>query len=217
MPKMTARNRKTVNSKTTKRKVTNRKTTPRVRENQETAHGKRTNRKTAWRMNESSFREQIFDSLTRLRIPLSIEDFDAIVASAEKEQLSHLEFLTRFLSGPARERRERSIQRRIDEAKFPTAATLESFDWTFNQKTIPRAPFEQLATGDFLERQESIAFVGKSGTGKSHLIQGIGRACCVLGYRVRYTTSASCWRTCPPRREITRLPAGFVTMVDSTS
>ena len=141
-------------------------------------------------MNESSFREQIFASLTGLRIPLSIEEFDAIVASAEREQISHLEFLARFLSGPANQRRERSIQRRIDQAKFPTAATLESFDWTFNQKTIPRAPFEQLATGDFLERHENVAFVGTSGTGKSHLIQGIGRVCCVLGYRVRYTTSA---------------------------
>ena len=141
-------------------------------------------------MNESSFREQIFGYLARLRIPLSREEFDATVASAEKEPISHLEFLARFLSGPANQRRERSIQRRIDQAKFPTAATLESFDWTFNQKTIPRAPFEQLATGDFLERQENVAFVGKSGTGKSHLIQGIGRACCVLGYRVLYTTSA---------------------------
>jgi DNA replication protein DnaC len=141
-------------------------------------------------MNESSFREQIFDSLAGLRIPLSREEFDAVVTAAEKKQLSHLEFLARFLSGPASERLERSIQRRIDQAKFPTSATLESFDWEFNRKTIPRAPFEQLATGDFLERQQNVAFVGKSGTGKSHLIQGIGRACCVLGYRVRYTTSA---------------------------
>ena len=34
-------------------------------------------------------------------------------------------------------------------------------------------------------------FVGKSGLGKSHLIQGIGRACCTLGHRVYYTTSAT--------------------------
>jgi DNA replication protein DnaC len=141
-------------------------------------------------MNESPLRKQIFEHLAVLRIPLSDEQFDAMVASAEKEQVSHLEFLACFLSGPANQRRERSIERRIKDAGFPMAATLESFDWEFNRKTIPRLPFEQLATGDFLERQENVAFVGKSGTGKSHLIQGIGRACCVLGYRVRYTTSA---------------------------
>lgn len=32
--------------------------------------------------------------------------------------------------------------------------------------------------------------VGQSGVGKSHLIQAVGRQCCVLGYKVRYTTSA---------------------------
>jgi IstB-like ATP binding protein len=32
---------------------------------------------------------------------------------------------------------------------------------------------------------------GQSGVGKSHLIQAIGRCACVLGYRVRYETSAS--------------------------
>ena len=32
--------------------------------------------------------------------------------------------------------------------------------------------------------------VGQSGVGKSHLAQALGRQCCVLGYHVRYTTSA---------------------------
>ncbi len=32
--------------------------------------------------------------------------------------------------------------------------------------------------------------VGQSGMWKSHLIQAIGQQACVLGYRVRYTTSA---------------------------
>jgi DNA replication protein DnaC len=67
---------------------------------------------------------------------------------------------------------------------------LESFDWSFNVKTIPRAPFEELATGEFLGRRDNVAFVGKSGLGKSHLIEGIGRACCALGHRVKYVTSA---------------------------
>lgn len=125
-----------------------------------------------------------------LRIPLSGEQFDALISSVEKKPASYLEFLASFLSAPANARHERCVERRIKEARFPTAASLEGFDWEFNRKTIPRLPFEQLATGDFLERQQNVAFVGKSGTGKSHLIQAVGRACCALGYRVRYTTSA---------------------------
>lgn len=177
--KRTKTRQKSMNRKTTNRKTTNRKT-----------NRKTTNRKTTPKANEAGLREQVFEHLSSLRIPLSVSQFDELMASVEKKPVSHLEFLTRFLSGPANQRRERGIERRIQQARFPTAATLESFNWAFNQKTIPRLPFEQLATGDFLERHENVAFVGKSGTGKTHLIESIGRACCALGYRVRYTTSA---------------------------
>jgi DNA replication protein DnaC len=47
-----------------------------------------------------------------------------------------------------------------------------------------------LATGEFIRRRENLVLVGQSGVGKSHLIQSIGQAACVLGYRVRYATSA---------------------------
>lgn len=82
------------------------------------------------------------------------------------------------------------MARRIKTAGFRDPGTLESFDWAFNAKSIDPAPFRELATGEFVRRQENVAFVGDSGLGKSHLIQGIGRSCCALGYRVRYTTSA---------------------------
>jgi DNA replication protein DnaC len=99
--------------------------------------------------------------------------------------------LERFLAAPANSTRERSIERRQRLAKFPSSASLESFDWSFNAKTISRGPFEELASGEFIARGDNVALVGKSGLGKSHLIQGIGRACCALGHRVRYVTSAS--------------------------
>ena len=95
-----------------------------------------------------------------------------------------------FLSQPARIRRERSIERRLKLARFRDPGTLESFDWQFNAKTIDQIPFQELATGDFIRRRDNLVFVGESGLGKSHLIQSVGRQCCSLGYRVRYTTSA---------------------------
>ena len=47
----------------------------------------------------------------------------------------------------------------------------------------------ELASGEFVKRQDNLAFVGQSGLGKSHLIQGIARACCVLGYLMRLAPS----------------------------
>jgi DNA replication protein DnaC len=142
------------------------------------------------RPNDQTLREQILQHLKTLNIPLKAEQLDEILAAAAKSKLSHLELLERCLGAPARLRRERAIERRIKAAKFHDSATFESFDWAFNQKTIERGEFEELATGEFIRRRDNLVFVGESGLGKSHLIQSVGRRCCVAGYSVRYVTSA---------------------------
>ena len=121
---------------------------------------------------------------------MTAEQVDEILAAAAKSKLSHLQLLERFLEAPANLRRERSIERRLRSARFRDPGTLESFDWKFNEKTIDQAPFQELASGEFIRRRDNLAFVGESGLGKSHLIQGVGRCCCAAGYRVRYVTSA---------------------------
>ena len=125
-----------------------------------------------------------------LKVPLTAETLDAHLGRAEKEHLTHLQLLAGLLGEQADRRRERSLERRIRAARFREPCSLEGFDWQFNAKTIDRAQIEQLATCDFVRRGENLVFWGQSGVGKSRLIQSIGRQACVLGYRVRYTTSA---------------------------
>ncbi len=125
-----------------------------------------------------------------LKIPLTNEQIDEILSAGAKSKLTQLQLLERLLGAPANLRRERGIERRLKNARFRDPATFESFDWTFNQKTIDQVQFEELGTGDFIERGDNVVFVGESGLGKSHLIQSVGRRCCMLGYRVRYVTSA---------------------------
>jgi DNA replication protein DnaC len=126
-----------------------------------------------------------------LKVRLAPEHLDRVVREATENNHSSWELLERLLEAPASEHRQRSVARRLHEAQFPTMASLESFDWSFNAKTIPTAPFQELATGEFLARRDNLVFVGKSGLGKTHLMQGIGRSCCALGYRVRYVTSSA--------------------------
>lgn len=136
-------------------------------------------------------RPRILEHSQTLRFPLSDEELDKILRRAEKERFSHLELIEHLLSVPAQRRRERSAERRIKNARFrDPAATLETFDWKFNGQYLDRGQMEELATGDFIRRRDNLVFVGQSGLGKSHLIQGIGRRCCATGYRVRYVTSA---------------------------
>lgn len=113
------------------------------------------------------------------------------MGQAEQQGWSHLEFAHRLLGDLANQRRERSIARRIDEARFAEVCTLDMFDWNFNSQTINRTQIEELATGDFIRRHANLVLVGQSGVGKSFLIQAIGRSACVQGFRVRYITSAA--------------------------
>ena len=138
----------------------------------------------------ASLREQILADFAALRVPLSAEQFDELLRTAEQQSLSHLEFLQRLVGTQAQQRRERAIERRIREACFRDVRLLEDFDWKFNATAIDRAQIEQLATGEFVRRGDNLVLVGQSGVGKSHLVQALGRQCCVLGYHVRYTTSA---------------------------
>lgn len=135
-------------------------------------------------------RERVLAHLATLRVPLAAEELDRILDEAERQGLSHLAAFEHLLGEPAARRRTRAIERRIHTAHFDERKTLDTFDWNFN-KTIDRVLFQQLATGDFVERHANVVLVGQSGVGKSHLVQAIGLNCCALGYRVLYTTSAN--------------------------
>ena len=135
-------------------------------------------------------RQRLLGDLAVLRVAVSAEALDEVLAQAAQQGWSHLEFATRLLGTAANQRRERSLERRLTEAGLRDAPTLETFDWQFNAQTIKRAPIEELASCAFVRRQENVIVVGQSGLGKSHLFKGIGRCACVQGFRVRYTTSA---------------------------
>ena len=136
-----------------------------------------------------TLRERVLEHFVVLKVPITSEELDRIVSTAEEEGLSLLEALDRLLGEQAARRRDRGITRRITAAHFAEHKTLETFDWKFN-KTINRAQHEQLATGDFIRRRANVVLVGQSGVGKSHLMQAVGLSACALGYRVFYTTSA---------------------------
>ncbi len=142
-------------------------------------------------MAPADLRERILADFAALKVPLRAEQFDALLAEAVRDGLSHQQFLHRLIAEQADRRRERSIAHRIREARFRERQPLSAFDWEFNRAAIDRVQIEELATGAFIARQDNLVFVGQSGVGKSFLIQAIAEAACVRGHSVRYTTSAA--------------------------
>jgi DNA replication protein DnaC len=134
-------------------------------------------------------RAKILEHLETLGLPIPQEEFDRVLHDAEQHAWSYLELLHRLFGQQAMQKRERMIERRIRDARFAENKTLEAFDWDFNAHAIDRSQIEELATGDFIRRGDNLLLVGQSGIGKSHLLEGVARRACLLGYRVLYSRS----------------------------
>src|SRR5262249_55680105 len=80
--------------------------------------------------------------------------------------------------------------RRIAEARFPRLKRLADFS-TDVVPAITPALLARLASGTYLDNGEPVVLLGDSGTGKTHLLIGLGLAACEQGRRVRYVTTAA--------------------------
>jgi len=77
-------------------------------------------------------------------------------------------------------RRQRLIQRRIKEARFPVIKTLEQFRWDWPKK-INRLAVQNLFRLNFVRDKANVILLGTVGLGKSHLASALGYAACQAG------------------------------------
>jgi DNA replication protein DnaC len=87
------------------------------------------------------------------------------------------------------DRDRRRAARRIHDAAFPRDKRIDDFDFDANPSISP-AVIHQLATCNWVKAGHPLCLIGDSGTGKSHLLIGLGTAAAEAGYRVRYTLAS---------------------------
>ncbi len=139
------------------------------------------------RMTDTAAQAAIGAATRELHLPTVREEADRLAELAKRNQLSYLAFLAEVLSAEVDDRAERRKQRRIHEARFPRLKRLADFDLSA-APTVNPATIATLATGSYLDAGNPIVLLGDSGTGKSHLLIGLGIAACEQGRRVRYMT-----------------------------
>ncbi len=125
-----------------------------------------------------------------LHLPTIAAQTNPIAAAAVRERLSHKAFLAEVLTAECDDRDARRRIRRVLEAKFPRNKRLEDLDLT-GLTGLPPATLAHLAGGTWIDAGEPVVLLGDSGTGKTHLLIGIGTAAAEAGRRVRYTTTAA--------------------------
>lgn len=95
----------------------------------------------------------------------------------------HFDWVSTLLEREVDARKERSLQWRIKRAQFPRVASIEQFDWDFNPD-IDKAKMLELASLEFVKEKGIALFLGKPGTGKTHLALSIGLKAVEQGHRV---------------------------------
>jgi DNA replication protein DnaC len=137
-------------------------------------------------MSEQAATTAIDQACRALRLPTVRTSVEDTVTAAEHEQLSHRGFLAELLLGECDDRDRRRSARRVKAAGFPREKWIEDFDFDANPAINP-ATINTLATGAWITAGEPLCLIGDSGTGKSHLLIGLGTAAAQQGHRVRYT------------------------------
>jgi DNA replication protein DnaC len=125
-----------------------------------------------------------------MRLPTVRAEAGALADAAARDRLTHRAYLAEVLGAEVDERDGRRRERRIAEARFPRLKRLDDFDLSA-APTIPPATLAALASLAWVAAGEPVVLLGDPGTGKTHVLIGLGIAACEKGLRVRYATAAA--------------------------
>ena len=131
--------------------------------------------------------EQLNTQLAYLKLLFIREHYASLAKEAAQAHWGYVEFLARLIAGEALLRQERSVQRRIRQARFPLIKTLEQFQWSWPAK-INRLQVQELFRLKFIEDKANVIFLAGVGLGKTHLATALGYAPCLQGHAVRFAT-----------------------------
>ncbi|TDE22951.1 ATP-binding protein [Actinomadura sp. 6K520] len=124
-----------------------------------------------------------------LRLPTIRSQFADMADKAEREQLTYRGFLAELFMAECEDRDRRRAERRLRAAGFPRQKWLTDFDYDANPNINP-AVIGSLETCEWITKGAPLCLIGDSGTGKSHLLIGLGTAAAMGGHRVRYALAS---------------------------
>jgi len=117
--------------------------------------------------------ERIRQYLVGLRMPRALEALDATLKRFEQGDSSMLEVLETLLGEELTTRETRRIRMGLQTARLGSVKTLAGYDFSF-QPSLDRDRIMALAQLEFIERRQTVHFLGPPGTGKSHLSIALG-------------------------------------------
>lgn len=146
------------------------------------------------------------ENLLFLKLSTMMKNLEHIHRQALENKLGYNEFLLNLTQAEVQVRKENGRKRRIREASFPLHKPLDTFEFDAAPDLDPRF-INDLANGSYIKQNKNIIFLGKSGTGKTHLATALGIEACDLGVRTKFITGCGLVNELTEARDEKRLRA----------
>jgi DNA replication protein DnaC len=111
--------------------------------------------------------------LRSFKLPAFVREYDHMAERAAADGLSHSQYLLVLAEVEAAERDARRMGRRLDESKLPREKTLGNYDLDRLPAKV-RSTLASLREGSFVDQAVNVIVFGNPGTGKTHLVAGLG-------------------------------------------
>lgn len=99
------------------------------------------------------------------------------------------QWLPRLVEIEEKERKKRSLDRRLRNARIGAFKSITDYDWTW-PKRVDRDAVEELFTLRFVEEGINAVLLGPNGVGKTMFLRNIAHQATLRGHTVRFTTAS---------------------------
>lgn len=127
--------------------------------------------------------------LRQLRLPTFVKNYPHFASDAARTNQDFVRFLLALAEQEVNQRESNVLQTRIKAARFPLMKELADFDFSV-VPMLNKALILDHARGEYIQRRESLIFIGNPGLGKTHLATGLALSACRQGKKVRFWTAA---------------------------
>jgi len=128
---------------------------------------------------------QIETQFGQLRLHGMNRSWKALLETRRQSELSLEEGLEILLQAEVQDRENRRFDRLQKNARFRYQASVEEIRYDAS-RGIDKSIIARLATGQYLDKGESVLITGATGCGKSFIASALGHQACAQGYKVAY-------------------------------
>lgn len=129
------------------------------------------------------------DELRELGLRHVAGHLDDIVDQATKRRWSATQLLEHITEQEMKERRRRSVERRLNRSRVGRFKSMSDFDWSW-PKSINRQAVEAVLRLDFLPQNRNVVLVAPQGLGKTMIAKNIAHNAVLAGHSVLWVTAA---------------------------